>query len=157
MARIKLKLGENEIEVDSRDFYVDNQTLGEIIDDMSNHLPENHAKIIYETEPVTEPARTSSGLESLEDAEVFEPEFNEPRHIAPNEVKSKLRILETGRFFDSPRTVMETVEQLREYGWAAGPLDVSKVLAKMASNKEMMKDSGENRTHYFVEKALVAS
>ena len=30
MARIKLKLGENEIEVDSRDFYVDNQTLGEI-------------------------------------------------------------------------------------------------------------------------------
>ena len=27
MARIKLKLGENEIEVDSRDFYVDNQTL----------------------------------------------------------------------------------------------------------------------------------
>ena len=37
MARIKLKLGENEIEVDSRDFYVDNQTLGEIIANICTH------------------------------------------------------------------------------------------------------------------------
>ena len=158
MARIKLKLGENEIEVDSRDFYVDNQTLGEIIESMSSHLPESHAKVVYETESVAAPEiPAQSGLESLEDAEIFEPEFNEPTHIAPNEVKSKLRILETSRFFDSPRTVTETVEQLREYGWAASPLDVSKVLAKMASNKEMLKNSSENRTHYFVEEALVAN
>ncbi|MFB5631694.1 MAG: hypothetical protein ACE5Q9_00015 [Nitrosopumilus sp.] len=158
MARIKLKLGENEIEVDSRDFYVDNQTLGEIIENISSHLPENHAKVVYETEPVaTSQIPTQSGLESLDDAEIFEPEFNEPTYIAPNEVKSKLRILETSRFFDSPRTVTETVEQLREYGWAASPLDVSKVLAKMASNKEMLKNSSENRTHYFVEEALLAN
>lgn len=158
MARIKLKLGENEIEVDSRDFYVDNQTLGEIIESMSNHLPENQAKIVYDTEPITRSTEnhTQFGLESLEDAETFEPEFNEPAPISPSEVKSKLRILETSRFFDSPRTVTETVEQLREYGWAAGPLDVSKVLAKMASNKEIMKNSHENRTHYFVE-SLVAN
>ena len=158
MARIKLKLGENEIEVDSRDFYVDNQTLGEIIENISSHLPENHAKVVYETEPVaTSQIPTQSGLESLDDAEIFEPEFNEPTYIAPNEVKSKLRILETSRFFDSPRTVTETVEQLREYGWAASPLEVSKVLAKMASNKEMLKNSSENRTHYFVEEALLAN
>lgn len=158
MARIKLKLGENEIEVDSRDFYVDNQTLGEIIESISNHLPENQAKIVYEPEPVIRSTENSAqfGLESLEDAETFEPEFNEPTHISPNEVKSKLRILETSRFFDSPRTVTETVEQLREYGWAASPLDVSKALAKMASNKEIMKNSHENRTHYFVE-SLVAN
>ena len=49
MARIKLKIGENEIEVDSRDFYVDNQTIGEVIDSISNHLPENSAKIVYES------------------------------------------------------------------------------------------------------------
>ncbi|MHA7733421.1 hypothetical protein [Nitrosopumilus sp. S6] len=159
MARIKLKLGENEIEVDSRDFYVDNQTLGEIIESMSSHLPENHAKVVYETEPVITSAETSiqSGLESLEDAEIFEPEFNEPTHIAPNAIKSKLRILETSRFFDSPRTVTETVEQLREYGWAASPLDVSKALAKMALNKQILKNSSENRTHYFVEEALVTN
>ena len=95
MARIKLKLGENEIEVDSRDFYVDNQTLGEIIESMSSHLPESHAKVVYETEPVAAPAEipAQSGLESLEDAEIFEPEFNEPKPINSHEIKAKLRIV----------------------------------------------------------------
>jgi hypothetical protein len=160
LARIKLKLGENEIEVDSRDFYVDNQTLGEIIDNISNHLPDNQAKIVYETETSnpSEPERPAQyGLEYLEDAETFEPEFNDPKYISSHEIKSKLRILETGRFFDLPRTVTETVQQLREYGWAASQLDVSKALAKMASNKEIMKNSNENRIHYFVPNSLVAN
>mgnify|MGYP000106071446 FL=1 len=153
MAKIKLKLGENEIEVDSRDFYVDNQTIGEVIDSISNHLPENHAKIVYEAESIEKP--THSGLEYLDDAEVYEPEFNEPKHITSHEIKSKLRILETSRFFDSPKTVTETVQQLREYGWAASLLDVSKALAKMASSKEIMKNSHKNRIHYFVEESLI--
>ena len=161
MARIKLKLGENEIEVDSRDFYVDNQTLGEIIDDISQHLPENQAKIVYETDTVQSPTEVEHpaqfGLEYLDDAEAYEPEFNEPKYITSHEIKSKLRILETSKFFDSPRTVTETVQQLREYGWAASPLDVSKALAKMASNKEIMKNSEENRTHYFIQESLVAN
>ena len=154
MARIKLKLGENEIEVDSRDFYVDNQTIGEIIDSISNHLPENQAKIVYESETITKPAEleqtTQFGLENLDDAEVFEPEFAEPKYVASHEIKSKLRILETSRFFDTPHTVTETVEQLREYGWATSPLDVSKTLAKMASTKEIMKNSRKNRTCYYI-------
>jgi len=160
LARIKVKLGENEIEVDSRDFYVDNQTLGEIINSISNHLPENQAKIIYKNESVQEPSETGQmtqyGLEYLDNAEINEPEFDEPKYITSNEIKSKLRILETSRFFDSPRTVTETVQQLREYGWSTSPLDVSMALAKMASNKEIMKNSYENRTHYFVE-ALIAN
>jgi len=161
LARIKLKLGENEIEVDSRDFYVDNQSLGEIIDGISHHLPENHAKIVYETESMPESTQVEHsdlyGLEYLDDAEVYEPEFNEPRYITSHEIKSKLRVLETSRFFDSPRTVTETVQELREYGWAASPLDVSKALAKMASHKEIMKNSYENRTHYFVKESLVSN
>jgi hypothetical protein len=161
LARIKLKIGENEIEVDSRDFYVDNTTLGEIIDDLSNHLPENQAKIVYETESAQKPTQvdqpTPYGLEYLDDAEAYEPEFNEPKYITSHEIKSKLRILGTSRFFDSPRTVTETVQQLREYGWAASPLDVSKTLAKMASCKEIMKNSEENRTHYFAQEQLVAN
>ncbi len=161
MAKIKLILGENEIEVDSRDFYVDNQTLGEIIDSISHHLPENHAKIVYETDFTTKPtqAKHSSqyGLEYLDDAEVYEPEFSEPKYITSHEIKSKLRILETSRFFDSPKTVSETVQQLREYGWASSSLDVSKALAKMASNKEIMKNSHENRAHYFVRESLVSN
>ena len=161
MARIKLKIGENEVEVDSRDFYVDNQTLGEIIDNLSNHLPENQAKIVYETESTPKSSEmeqpASFGLEYLDDAEAYEPEFNEPKYITAYEIKSKLRILETSKFFDSPRTVTETVQQLREYGWASSPLDVSKALAKMASNKEIMKNSEENRTHYFAQEQLITN
>ena len=161
MARIKLKLGENEVEVDSRDFYVDNQTLGEVIDSISHHLPKNRAKIVHQTESIRKSTQaehlTQNGLENLADAEVYEPEFDEPKYITPHEIKSKLRILETSRFFDSPRTVTETVQQLREYGWASSSLDVSKALAKMASNKEIMKNSHENRAHYFVRESLVSN
>jgi len=156
MARIKLKLGDNEIEVDSRDFYVDNQTLGEIIANISNYINKNQAKIIYKnnTEEITindSPQSNQYGLEYLDDAETYEPEFNEPTPIKAHEIKTKLRILETSKFFDSPRTVTETVQQLREYGWSASPLDVSKTLAKMASNKEILKNLSENRAHYFIQ------
>mgnify|MGYP001281886077 CR=1 FL=1 len=155
MARIKLKIGENELEVDSRDFYVDNQTLGEIIDSISQYMPENQAKIVYETEPSPRlnPSKTSTehGLEYLDDAETFEPEFNEPKYITSTEIKSKLKILETSKFFDSPRTVSETVQQLREYGWATGTLDVSKALAKMSLNKKFTKSLSENKTCYLIE------
>jgi hypothetical protein len=112
LAKIKLKLGENEIEIDSRDFYVDNQTLGEVIDSISQYLPENQAKIVYEPvsiEPTKINQPTQSGLEFLDNAETYEPEFDEPKYITSYEIKSKLRILETNRFFDSPRTVTETV------------------------------------------------
>ena len=161
MARVKLKIGENEIEIDSRDFYVDNNTLGEVIDNISNHLPENQAKVVYEYEtpsPFQEIKSSNEyGLDYLDDAEVNEPEFDEPKYINFSEIKSKLRILGTSKFFDSPRTVTETVQQLREYGWATSPLDVSKALAKMASNREILKNSHENRTHYFIQESLVST
>ena len=149
MARIKLKLGENEIEVDSRDLYVDNQTLGEIIDNISQYMPENQAKIVYESD--SKQISSNTGLESLDDAETFEPEFNEPKYIQSSEILSKLKILETSKFFDSPRSVGETVQQLREYGWATSTLDVSKALAKMALNKKFTKTSSENQIRYSIE------
>jgi DNA mismatch repair ATPase MutS len=151
LARIKLKIGENELEVDSRDFYVDNQTLGEIVDNISQYLPENQAKIVYESESTSKSNLTEHGLEYLDDAETFEPEFNEPKYIASTEIKSKLKILETSKFFDSPRTVSETVQQLREYGWATGTLDVSKALAKMSLNKKFTKSLSDNKTCYLIE------
>ena len=150
MARIKLKIGENELEVDSRDFYVDNQTLGEIVDNISQYLPENQAKIVYGSESTSKPNSTEHGLEYLDDAETFEPEFNEPKNISNSEIQSKLKILETSKFFDSPRTVGETVQQLREYGWASSTLDVSKVLAKMALTKIFTKSSTKNKICYSI-------
>ena len=162
MARIKIRLGENEIEVESRDFYVDNQTLGELIENISQYLNKNQAKILYE--PSNEIKQSQEliqpnqyGLDYLDDAEIYEPEFNEPKSIEPHEIKAKLRILETSGFFNSPRTVTETVQQLVEYGWSASPLEVSKALAKMASNREILKNSKESRIHYFIQNALVAN
>ena len=160
MARIKLKLGENEIEVESRDFYVDNDSLSQIIECITHLLPENQAKILYENIPQEteqsnpDPQPIQNGLESLDDAETFELEFEQPKSIDFHEVKSKLKILETSGFFNFPKTVTETVQQLREYGWAASPLDVSKSLAKMSSNREINRNTDDNRTRYFVESII---
>ena len=170
MAKIKLKFGENEVEVDSRDFYVDNQSLGEVIENLAKLLEENQVKPAYDNpvnsfpkesnydNPVNSFPKESNydSLNSLEDVEIFEPEFNEPKPIAAKEIKDKLKILEKNTFFNIPRTVTETVQQLREYGWVASPLDVSKTLVNMASNKEISKNSSENRTHYFIQEAIIA-
>ena len=157
MAKIKLKIGANEIEIDSRDFYVDNQTLGETIEKILKHLPENNAQIIYSDQDLNDIGSSiplSGGLESLDDAETFEPEFSDPKPIEYGEIKSKLRILETSGFLHSPHTVGEIAQQLREYGWAASLLDVSKVLSKMATKKEILKNSQSSRTRYFIEQRI---
>ena len=159
MAKIKLKFEENEIEIDSRDFYVDNQTLGEVIENLAKLMRENQTKPIYEnlqSNPTSNKSNFDS-LNSLEDVEIFEPEFNEPKQISSNEIKDKLKILEKNTFFNVPRTATDTVQQLREYGWVASPFDVSKALVKMASNREISKNSTENRTHYFVQEPILAN
>ena len=177
MAKIKLKFGENEIEIDSRDFYVDNNSLKEVIENLATLLEENKIVSTYENTPNPIPAYENTpnpipayentpnlihkelnfeSLNSLEDVELFEPEFNEPKSISAKEIKDKLKILEKNSFFNIPRTVTETVQQLREYGWVASPLDVSKTLVNMASNKEISKNSSENRTHYYAQEAIFA-
>ena len=165
MAKIKLKFGENEVEVDSRDFYVDNQSLKEVIENLATLLEENKAIPTYENNPIPTYEKNSNtnsnelnfeSLNSLEDVELFEPEFNEPKPISAKEIKDKLKILEKNSFFNIPRTVTETVQQLREYGWVASPLDVSKTLVNMASSKEISKSSSENRTHYFTHEQILA-
>ncbi len=159
MAKIKLKFGENEIEIDSRDFYVDNQTLEEVIENLAKLMEENQTKPIYEdsqSNPINNESNFDS-LNSLEDVEIFEPEFNEPKPISSSEIKDKLQILEKNTFFNVPRTVTDTVQQLREYGWVASPLDVSKALVNMATNREISKNSTENRTHYFVQEAFLTN
>ena len=78
-------------------------------------------------------------------------------YIHNSEIESKLKILENSKFFDSPRTAGETVQQLREYGWATGTLDVSKALAKMSLNKKFTKSSSENKTCYSIEQLPLSS
>ncbi len=155
MAKIKLRFGENEIEIESRDFYIDNETLGQVIDSVTRYIQENKVRIEINEQSVESFAKntnvygyTGNALDSLEEAEVHEPEFSNPVSIPASEIKNKLVILEKNSFFNSPRTVTETVEQLREHGWSTRLLDVSKVLTKMAFNNEISKASKERKTFY---------
>lgn len=162
MAKIKLRFGENEIEIESRDFYIDNETLGQIIDSITGYMQENKMRIEVNEQSIEnfnkntsayEP--TENALDSLEEAEVHEPEFTSPVSIPTSEIKNKLEILERNSFFNSPRTVSETVEQLREYGWSTRPLEVSKVLTKMAFNNEILKDFKERKTYYSTKPTII--
>ena len=96
-------------------------------------------------------------LSSLENAEVYEPEFGEPVFVPLDELHGKLLILSKNSFFDKPRIVSETVNELREHGWITNPLDVSKILAKMAFGKELRKGKQDDRSFYFVQKELLAN
>ena len=155
MAKIKLRIGDNEIEIDSRDFYVDNHTIGKVIENISALLQESSAKIIpYSSEPSLE---ENSALDSLENAEVYEPEFGEPVFVPIKELRGKLTLLSESSFFDKPRTVSETVNELREHGGIVNPLDVSKILAKMAFSKELRKGKQADRSFYFVQKELLTN
>ena len=155
LAKIKLRIGDNEIEIDSRDFYVDNQTIGKVIENITALLQESSARMIpYSNEyGVGE----SNALSSLENAEVYEPEFGEPVFVPINELRGKISVLSKNSFFDKPRTVSETVNELRERGWIVIPLDVSKMLAKMAFSKELTKGKQADRSFYFVQKELLAN
>ncbi|MEM3006636.1 MAG: hypothetical protein QXW37_02710 [Candidatus Nitrosotenuis sp.] len=156
MAKIRLRFGENEVEIESRDFYIDNDTVAEVISELAAKLGENKAKVVHEvispdpSESIKQTYQQNLDyLRILNDAEVHEPEFSAPIPISADEVPSKIEILERDAFFSSPRTVSETVERMREYGWLASPLDVSKALARMAFHRELAKNSQENRTWYY--------
>jgi len=127
-------------------------------------LEQNTARIVKDKKSVQREERLIDEQESkldsldrLEDIEIFEPEFSEPAVISFGQVKEKLQFLRSKSFFDTPRTVSETVEQLREYGWAASLLDVSKVLAKMSFNKEILRNSRDRRNFYFDKEALLTN
>jgi len=155
LAKIKLRIGDNEIEIDSRDFYVDNNTIRKVIEDISTLLQESTTRIVQH--PNEYSLGENNALDSLENAEVYEPEFGEPVFVPINELYGKLMILSKNSFFDKPRTVSETVNELRERGWIANPLDASKILAKMAFSKELTKGKQADRSFYFVQKELVAN
>ena len=140
MAKIRIKQGKNEIEIDSRDFYVDNDSLTEVVESLKQLLDER---------PQTDV------MNSLDDAEFHEPEFSSPSTIAGDDIKHKLRILAKDSFFDQPKTVGETVAQMSVYGWSASPFDVSVALTKMAFNKEFIKNTTDERNQYISKEALL--
>jgi len=142
MAKIRIKQGSNEIEIDSRDFYVDNDSVADVIESLKQLLNERPQ---------------SDVMNSLDNAEFHEPEFSSPSTIAVDDIKNKLRILAKDSFFDQPKTVGETVAQMSEYGWSASPFDVSVALTKMAFNKEFLKNTTDERNQYISKEALLTN
>jgi len=155
MARIKIKYGQNEIEIESKDFYIDNESAEQVICNLASFVKDstsNNAQFEYSYDQ--HPVQTTELLHSLEDAEVHEPEFTKPTFIDKEQIKSKMQTLIDDAFFDQARTVSEVVGQLREYGWSAVPLDVSKVLTNMAFTHELQRDLKEKRSYYSKVKLL---
>ena len=159
MARVRLRIGDAEIEIDSRDFYVDNDTLPQVIADLSARLQECSAQVVPEPTFGADITQTYEKnmdyLQMLRDAEVHEPEFTAPTVISAEELPGKIEGLEMDGFFSKPRTVSETVEQLLQHGWIASPLDTSKALSKMAFNRELTKSSEEKKTFYYKQTPLI--
>ena len=118
-----MRSGAAEVEIDSRDLHIDNETMGQVITEISGYL---------------KPSMRVLG--PLEEAEVREPEF-EPVRVSGRQLGPRLESLEGGGFFERPRTVSETVEQLRGAGWSASPLDVSRGLARMAMSRRLSRAS----------------
>ena len=142
MAKIRIKQGSNEIEIDSRDFYVDNDSVADVVETLK--------KLLHER-PQTDV------MSSLDNAEFHEPEFSSPTTIAVDDIKNKLRILAKDSFFDQPKSVGETVAQMSEYGWSASPFDVSVALTKMAFNKEFLKNITDEINYYISKEALLTN
>jgi hypothetical protein len=155
MARIKIKYGQNEIEIESKDFYIDNESVEKVICNLASFVKDstsNNAQFEYSYDQHL--VQTTGLLHSLEDAEVHEPEFAKPTFIDKDQIRNKMQTLIDDAFFDQARTVSEVVAQLREYGWSAVPLDVSKVLTNMAFTHELQRDLKEKRSYYSKVKLL---
>ena len=151
MARIKIKYGQNEIELESKDFYIDNDNIEKVICNLTSFVKDS-SEIQYEYSDQS--VQTEGLLNNLKDAEIHEPEFVKPVFIDKEHIRSKMQILIGDAFFDQARTVSEVVSQLREYGWSAVPLDVSKVLTNMAFTNELQKELREKRCYYSAIKLL---
>ncbi|MGI0062484.1 MAG: hypothetical protein ACREBA_08545 [Nitrosotalea sp.] len=155
MARIKIKYGQNEIEIESKDFYIDNESVEQVICNLASFVKDSaNNNVQYEYSYNQSLPQTTGLLNSLNDAEVHEPEFSTPTFIDKDQIRGKMQVLIGDSFFDQARTVSEVVAQLREYGWSTIPLDVSKTLATMAFSHELQKDLREKRSYYSKVKLL---
>lgn len=161
MAKIRLRFGENEVEIESRDFYVDNDTVNQVISDLARAIGENTARVVEDhsfapAQDIGSVYQTNLDyLKTLKDAEFHEPEFTAPVQITADEIVEKIEMLEQDSFFAKPRTVLETVEQMRDHGWLASSLDVSKALARLAFHKNLAKSTQENKTYYSKEPLII--
>ena len=133
---------------------IDNESIDQVICNLASFVKDSTSNNVQYEYSYDKSPQTTELLNSLDDAEIHEPEFVKPTFIDKDQIRSKMQLLIHDGFFDQARTVSEVVEQLREYGWSAVPLDVSKVLANMAFTHELQKDLREKRSYYSAVKLL---
>ena len=140
LARVRIKTGESEIEIDSRDFYVDNDTIPEVMVQMSRYLPQTTRTKSKDAYPEPDAASSSScnglscasppvpdlvprtadclkstGLENMRDAEIFEPELSDNCDgvACENERGEPVDELASAEML-SPRNIREGILSLRD-------------------------------------------
>ena len=184
MARVRLRVGSSEVEIDSRDFYVDNETVRAVIGEMALCIQEAPAA---GRPPAPLPAPTqagspeyldATGLRNIREAEAPEPEFSDhatgpeaddaeeapPAGPHAQRVHSReqvrgglLMLLDADAFFDYPRTVSDIAQRLRECGWHAGSLAVSEVMTELAICKRVTKNSVKDAASTYVSAGVRAA
>ena len=81
MARIKIKYGQNEIEIESKDFYVDNESVDQVICNLASFVKDSTPNNIQYEYSFDQSPKTTELLRSLDDVEIHEPEFVKPTFI----------------------------------------------------------------------------
>ena len=112
MARIRIKYGQNEIEIESKDFYVDNHSVNEVVNNLAFFVKDHSTNSLQYDHSFSQPPQGTECLNILEDAEIHEPEFTKPTFLDKKQLGNKIKILIEDSFFDQPRTVSEVVSQL---------------------------------------------
>lgn len=177
MARVRLRMGPSEVEIDSRDFYVDNETVRAVIEEMALCMQEapaaNQSPAPLPAPPQAGPPEylDATGLRNIREAEAPEPEFldhdtspeaddsEEGPPAGPHAQRAHSReqvrdgllmLLDADAFFDYPRTVSDIAQRLRECGWHAGSLAVSEVMTELAICKRVTKNSAKGTASTYV-------
>ncbi len=152
MAHIRIKIGSNEIEVDSRDFYVDNDTVQQVVEELIKCIPENQ-------QHENKPNYLSDFDSKIKEAEFYEPELEDagPMH-SHQQIREGLRALHnTDNFFESPRTIQEITQRMQKSRWLTNSKIISKVLTDMTNDNEVICNYSKDGTEAYVSPMCITS
>ena len=88
LARIRIKHGQNEIEIESKDFYVDNHRVNEVVNNLSVFVKDHNPsppQYDYSDEQSTQGTEC---LNMLPDAEIHEPEFTKTTFLDKKQIRN---------------------------------------------------------------------
>ena len=140
MAHVRIKIGDNEIEIDSRDFYVDNDTVHQVVEELIKCMPKQHAQ----------KPNYLSDFDKIKEAEFCEAELEDAEVVhSHQQIREGLEGLHNiGHFFEIPRTVQEITQRMQKDRWLTNSNIISKVLADMANDNEIIRDYSKDEESY---------